>query len=153
MDVVIAVVNIAICVFAFSKGAGYIKNKNNQMDWWWQTNAAMVAISAVGIVVNIYIISKAFKPKGGYDYAGPVVPLPAPLQVAAPAPAPLPAIAPAPLPAIAPAPLPAIAPAPLPAIAPAPVGQGQYAGTEAALLKKAQLAGQAAQILGQLNQA
>ena len=145
MDVVIAVVNIAICVFAFSKGAGYIKNKNNQMDWWWQTNAAMVAISAVGIVVNIYIISKAFKPKGGYDYAGPVVPLPAPLQVAAPAPAPLPAIAPAPLAASA--------PAPLPAIAPAPVGQGQYAGTEAALLKKAQLAGQAAQILGQLNQA
>lgn len=109
MDVLVAAVNILICVFAFMKGVSYIKNPDNDRDWWWQMNAALIAISALGVVLNFHILSKPF-------------------QHAVPAPGPS-------------------APGPS---APGPSAPNLEAA-EATLLKKSQIASQAAQLINQLN--
>jgi len=50
------VVNIVICAFAFVTGSAYIKQNAEDKDVWWKVNAAMVAIAAVGIILNLYIL-------------------------------------------------------------------------------------------------
>ena len=107
MDVLVAFVNILICVFAFMKGVAYIKNPDNERDWWWQMNAALIAVSALGVVLNFHILSKPFKSS----------PVPE-----------------------------AVAPVPgVPKVAP------NLQAAEATLLKKSQIASQAAQLINQLN--
>jgi len=56
MDAVFSTVNLTISCFAFIEGALYIKNSENSRDWWWNLNAAMIIIAAMGIILNFYII-------------------------------------------------------------------------------------------------
>ena len=87
MDAVFAFVNFIICVFSFIKGVGYIRDTTKTKDAWWQFHAVMIAIATVGIMINIYIISKILKPPAPVVPVvpvAPVVPAPTP-QVAAPA--------------------------------------------------------------------
>ena len=108
MDVLVAAVNILICVFAFMKGVAYIKNPDNERDWWWQMNAALIAISALGVVLNFHILSKPFQHAVPAPGTAPPVDVP---KVAAP----------------------------------------NLQAAEATLLKKSQIASQAAQLINQLN--
>jgi len=76
MDAVFAFVNFIICVFAFIKGVGYIRDTTKTKDAWWQFHAVMIAISTVGVMINIYIISKILKPPAPAVPAGAVSPNP-----------------------------------------------------------------------------
>jgi len=58
MDAFIAIVNVAICIFAFIKGATYIRDGTNPRDNWWNANAAMVAIASIGIILNFHVLIK-----------------------------------------------------------------------------------------------
>ena len=107
MDVLVAAVNILICVFAFMKGVAYIKNPDNERDWWWQMSAAMIALSALGVVLNFHILSKPFQ-RSAIPGATPQVDVPG-------------------------------------TVAP------NLQAAEATLLKKSQIASQAAQLINQLK--
>ena len=73
MDAVFAFVNFIICVFSFIKGVGYIRDSTKTKDAWWQFHAVMIAIATVGIMINIYIISKILKPPVPVAPAAPAV--------------------------------------------------------------------------------
>jgi hypothetical protein len=64
MDAIIAVVNVVVCIYAFLRGAAYIKDPMNPNDSWWKFNAAMMAIASIGIILNFQILSRPFIQKG-----------------------------------------------------------------------------------------
>jgi len=84
-----AAFNLLVCGAGLISGGSYIKDPANEHDTMWQFHVALMVLSSIGIILNLYILL--------FRHLVPPVP-PAPLPVPPAPPLPVPSAPPLPVP-------------------------------------------------------